>query len=406
MTDLDRLLVAEVEQARADLRTLCQGLVAAPSVNPPGDTRQVAGLVQSYLRQRGVAAEQWWCEPTMPNVVARVTGAVPGPHLVLNAHLDTMEPGDLAAWTVPPFQLTVSDGRYYGLGMGNMKGGLAAMCLTVVLLQRHREVFGGQVTFTAVADECVFGDNGAAYLLKSKRTEVLGDALISGEGPGDMRMAVGEKGIAWYTVTASGDGGHASRARVGQSAISRLSSAVLALERALDGRATPPSHDLGDFAARDDEGSRLSVNVGTVAGGTFISQLPTRATAELDVRLPPGITISDVEAELDRVLRSVPGVGWRRIKGWEANWTGLDAPLIRIFGDAVARVRGTPAVPVIRLPASDASRWRALGVPAVCFGPQPTLSSGVDDYAWEQDVVDCAKVYCLAARAFLQQGVR
>ena len=56
---------------------------------------------------------------------------------------------------------------------------------------------------------------------------------------------------------------------------------------------------------------------------------------------------------------------------------------------------------VVRLPGSDARRWRDLGVPAVCYGPQPTLSAGVDDYVNEQDVVDCAKVYARTALALM-----
>jgi succinyl-diaminopimelate desuccinylase len=55
------------------------------------------------------------------------------------------------------------------------------------------------------------------------------------------------------------------------------------------------------------------------------------------------------------------------------------------------------------LPGSDARRWRELGVPAVCYGPQPTLSAGVDDYANEQDVVDCAKIYARTALALMRR---
>ena len=75
--------------------------------------------------------------------------------------------------------------------------------------------------------------------------------------------------------------------------------------------------------------------------------------------------------------------------------------MVAAVAAAAAQVRGVPAKPVVRLPASDASRWRALGVPGVCYGPQPTLAAGIDDYAEEQDVIDCAKVYALAALQFL-----
>jgi succinyl-diaminopimelate desuccinylase len=68
---------------------------------------------------------------------------------------------------------------------------------------------------------------------------------------------------------------------------------------------------------------------------------------------------------------------------------------------AARAVRGERPAFVVRLPGSDARRWRDLGVPAVCYGPQPTLSAGVDDYANEQDVVDCAKIYARAALALM-----
>jgi succinyl-diaminopimelate desuccinylase len=57
---------------------------------------------------------------------------------------------------------------------------------------------------------------------------------------------------------------------------------------------------------------------------------------------------------------------------------------------------------VVRLPASDASRWRALGVPAICYGPQLELASGIDDYVHEQDLIGCAKIYALSALSYLK----
>ena len=59
---------------------------------------------------------------------------------------------------------------------------------------------------------------------------------------------------------------------------------------------------------------------------------------------------------------------------------------------------------VVRLPASDVSRWRNLGIPGVCYGPQPLLASGVDDYVIEQDLVDCSKVYAFAGYNFLNSS--
>jgi succinyl-diaminopimelate desuccinylase len=152
--------------------------------------------------------------------------------------------------------------------------------------------------------------------------------------------------------------------------------------------------------ADDLEAGRLSLNVGELRGGTFVSQLARSASARLDVRVPPGLALADVERQLDQHLAGT-GATWRREKGWEANWSGADVPFVAAFAEVASLVREQPCVPTVRLPASDASRWRRLGVPAVCYGPQPGLSAGVDDYALEQDVLDCARIYALAAARFL-----
>jgi succinyl-diaminopimelate desuccinylase len=96
-----------------------------------------------------------------------------------------------------------------------------------------------------------------------------------------------------------------------------------------------------------------------------------------------------------------PDIDIRVAKAWDANWTALDHPLVTGLAAAVTKVRGEPPALVVRLPGSDARRWRDLGVPAVCYGPQPTLSAGVDDYVNEQDLVDCAKIYALTTLAML-----
>jgi succinyl-diaminopimelate desuccinylase len=312
-----------------------------------------------------------------------------------------MEPGDLSAWTVPVFELTERDGRLYGLGMGNMKGAVAAMVTAYRLLAERQEAWSGRLTLTAVSDECVFGDNGSAHLLATRPDSVLGDALICGEGPGMMRLALAEKGVLWIEVEATGAGGHSSGARRGTTAPARLAAALTALDELNDWAVTAPP-GLEGVPADDLEARRLSANVGTVQGGTFVSQLARSATARLDLRVPPGLSLAALEAEVGRRLQGT-GATWSRIKGWEANWSGTDVPFVAAFAEVAEQVRSQPCVPTVRLPASDASRWRQRGVPAVCYGPQPGLSAGVDDHALEQDVLDCARTYALAAARFLAE---
>ena len=396
-------VVAAVAAQREELVGLCAALVAAPSVNPVGDTREVADVVTRALADRALESHQALCEPTMPSVVAEIDSGSPGPHLVLNVHLDTMPPGDESLWTQPVWELTRTRGRIYGLGMGNMKGAVAAMITAAGLLSERRGDWSGRITFMGVSDEVVFGDNGAAFLLR-QHPDLLGDGLICGEGPGFRRLAIGEKGVLWLELTATGTGGHSSAVRPGESAAARLADAVSRVDALTGALGVLPSELAGLTAARGegpDPGLVLTANVGTVSAGSFIGQIATSGSAGVDLRLPPGITTDDAMQLVQHAVAGVPHLAVRRLKGWDANWTPPQSALTQAWDEASAVVTGARATYAIRLPASDASRWRSRGIPAVCYGPQPTLSAGIDDYAEEQDVVDCAKVYALAALRYL-----
>jgi succinyl-diaminopimelate desuccinylase len=395
------IICNEIDAARDELIDLCAQLVAAESVNPPGRTSTVAPVVQHYLAAHDIATELVAADDEAPNVVSQLEGSAAGRHVVFNAHMDTMEAGDASAWTLPVLRLTRRDGRLYGLGMGNMKGALAAMCLTTAVLARHRRAWKGRLSMTAVSDEVMFGERGTVFLLR-RRPDLAGDFMISGEGPGYMGFAVAEKGLLWLDIAARSPGGHASRALRGQTAVAKLAALLARLDALNDTYASVPPELSGVTGGEDNLGLRLSLNAGTVAAGTVRSQIATEARAELDIRLPPGISAHDCE-RMVRDMAGNPEIDIRVVKAWDANWTALDHPLVTELAAAAAKVRGEPPALVVRLPGSDARRWRDLGVPAVCYGPQPTLSAGVDDYANEQDVVDCAKIYALTTLATLSR---
>ncbi len=385
---------ALADASRERLVTLCGDLVAARSELPAGDTRAPAAVLAAYLAEVGLAPELRARVAEKPNVVCRVGAA--GRHLVLNGHLDTLSPGRLEDWTVPPFAMTRAGGRLTGLGIGNMKAGVAALAVAfATLAPRVRE---GALTFTAVADEVAFGPDGAAFLLDSDPT-LAGDGLINAEGPGEMRVALAEKGLLWLELTAEAPPGQGMLSTRGSGAIARLSRVLAALDRWNDERATPPA-SIAMVDRAGDHGLRLSVNIGRIEGGDFISQVATRARAEVDMRVPPGLTIAAV-ADRVEALAQPDGVSMRIVKGWDPSWSTPDTPVVSAVLSAAEAVRGR-AVPAVRLPASDAARWRSRGVPAVCFGPQPLLASGVDDFVREDDVVDCVAVYLLAASRLLE----
>jgi succinyl-diaminopimelate desuccinylase len=274
--------------------------------------------------------------------------------VVFNAHMDTMEAGDQRAWSVPVLRLTRRDGRLYGLGMGNMKGALAAMCVASAVLRRHRHAWNGRLTMTAVSDEVMFGERGTVFLLR-KRPDLAGHFLISGEGPGFMGLAVAEKGLLWLDIEARSAGGHASRALRGKTAIMKLATFLSRIDALNETFATLPRELAGVSGGEGNLGLRVSLNAGTLAAGTVRSQVATRARTELDIRLPPGITALECEQLIRK--EAAEDIELKPVKAWDANWTAPDNPLVVALAAAAKDVRGENPQFVVRLPGSDARRW-------------------------------------------------
>lgn len=396
-----------VEAGRDALLKLVAALVAAPSVNPPGDVRAAADVLVRWLAGQGIAAEVVGPAAEKPNIVAHIDGTAAGRgaigHLVFNGHLDTIPPGDARLWTVPLFEARRAGGRITGLGVGNMKAGTAALAFATALLAGHRHLFAGRLTLTAVGDEITFGPDGAGWLIEH-RPDVLGEALLCGEGPGEMGLAIAEKGLLWLEIEARVRPAQGMLSTRGSSAVARLADVLVTLDGWNERRAEPPAGAAVLAEHAGSHGLRLSVNCGLLEAPGLASQVAPRARAHVDLRVPPGLSVDDMEAEVRAVASRREGVEVHRIKGWDPSFTVPDTPLAAAVAEAFLAVRGMPARAVVRLPASDAARWRRRGVPAVCFGPQPTFVAGIDDYAEDEDVIDCAKIYARTALALLSPG--
>ena len=134
---------------------LTRALVAAPSPNPPGDETAPAAVMEGALRALGLPAPRVVAaEPHRPNLIVRIDGARPGPHLALCGHLDTKSVGEAAAeWRSDPFVPTVVGDRMYGLGTTDMKGACAAMVLAGAAFQSVRDRLSGSLSLVFTADE-------------------------------------------------------------------------------------------------------------------------------------------------------------------------------------------------------------------------------------------------------------
>src|SRR6201985_2521584 len=220
-------------------RDLRGALVAARSPNPPGDERAAAGVVREAARALGLPEpEEYRRSAERPNVLIRIGDPYPGSaahagRLMLVGHLDTMPPGNLSSWQTDPYQLTRADGRLAGLGVADMKSGVAAALLAAGRLVADPGWSGG-LDLLFVADEENCSDYGMKWLVGQQA--LTADAAVILEPAGGSaaeswaRLFVAQRGSCVVRLTARGTPGHsAEQIPAGERAGVALARAMAAL---------------------------------------------------------------------------------------------------------------------------------------------------------------------------------
>ncbi len=407
------LLAHEVDRSRPRLLEMTRQLVAVASPNPPSDTFDIARRAEQLLAPvPGIEIERVAPQPRLVNIVARVRGSGPGRRLTFNGHLDTFPVGEESAWTVPPLGGSVRDGRLYGRGVADMKGGLACSMLAVAVLAERRDAWAGEVVLTLAGDEENMGSLGTGYLLE-KIAHAKGDANICGDAGSPMVVHFGEKGLYWVEVEASGSPAHGAHVHKGVNAIDRLRLVLDRLDRLEKLEPTAPAvvteairraKPLAEKISGKGEAKTLScvtVNIGTIRGGTSPNLVPEQASAAVDIRLPVGMTTAMLDAKLDKWIGPLPGVSFRVIRRFEPSYTDPDHEIVRRVADAAAEVLGRRPAVNMRVGASDSRWYRMHGVPTVVFGLTPYNMGGPDEHIMVDELRAVAKVHALAAFDFL-----
>jgi acetylornithine deacetylase/succinyl-diaminopimelate desuccinylase-like protein len=410
---LREALAQRVEAARDRRVETTRRLVAVASPNPPSDTCAVAKVAATLLREiPGLEVERIEPEPRVVSLVGRLKGGRPGRRLIFNGHLDTFPIREDLAWTVPPLGGVLKDGKLYGRGVCDMKGGIACSLLAATLLAEQRDAWAGEVVLTLAGDEENMGSLGTGYMLQHIR-HARGDANICGD-VGSPRVArFGEKGLMWIEVEASGTPAHGAHVHRGVNAIDRLRRA---LDRLKDleklpvgapasvtdaiAKAKAISEPLSG-AGESDTLQRITVNIGTIEGGTSPNLVPTNAIARADIRLPVGVTTSELAARLDEWLRPIEGVTWRAVRRFEPSYTDPGHEIVRRTAAVASEVLGEPAVANMRVGGSDSRWYRQHDVPTVVLGLTPFNMGGPDEYVLVDELLAVAKIHTLVAYDFL-----
>jgi succinyl-diaminopimelate desuccinylase len=284
-----------------DVVELAQELVRAPSPNPPGDERAVAGVVRDALSALGLPAPRTIVrDEPRPNLLSTLDFGPGGSHLVLAGHMDTKPVGD-AAWSVDPFAAELDGDRLYGLGSADMKSALAAMTIAAARLA-GRDIPAGRLSLLFTADEEDGASFGAHHVAAT--TALAADGVLIGE-PGGIeddfdRLHLVSRGIARMRVVARGSQGHSSLADeygARNAGVDAARAAVAVAER-LSLPVPPNEHDL--------LGWNSTVNTALAfRGGVGYGVLPGRMSVDTEVRLLPGMRREALEEAFAAVLGDV-----------------------------------------------------------------------------------------------------
>lgn len=327
----------------------------------PGEA-DVARYVERFFLEREI---ETWRQSVLEahgtiearsNVIARIPGHDSSRRIVLEAHMDTVS---VQGMTIPPFEPKVQNGRMYGRGACDTKAGLAAMMHVLAHIQTSPIKPPCDVLLAAVVDE-EYSFRGVTRLCEDLKAE----AAIVAE-PTDLRVAIASKGVLRWRILATGKAAHSSKSHLGINAIYHMARVVLAIEQDHAALARDPHPLLGP----------ASCNVGKIAGGVQVNFVPDGCVIEIDRRLLPSESVSDVWIHYEQILDGlkviVPELDVRMEQPFLVDTAWMVDPSSSIVGVArhVSSELGLEDEPIGVPFGSDASKFGRAGIPTIIFGP-------------------------------------
>lgn len=369
---------------RDDLIKLTQSMVRIPSVNPPGDEKDVAEFLLQELKSYGFSSKLLNVKPKRPNVIASYSGRKRGKTVLLDGHMDVVPVGDLSAWEYDPFSAILHDGRIYGRGSVDMKGGLASAIIAAkAFAETYGEDFAGSIVIAGVVDEEDAGI-GTKKLVK----EIKADMAIVAE-PSDNSIYRAHKGVLWFEVTTRGNAIHSSRVRSGktENAIYKMVKVVNALENYLAELEKRKNALVGN----------PTISVGMIKGGIKTNVVPDSCTITVDRRLLPNEkpekALDDIRKVIAKALKEKVKIRVLLVR--EGAMVDRREAIVKITSDAVKEVTGKSPGVTGCIATTDMSFLVNQGkIPAIVYGPGSLEQAHVpNEFVEVDELYKAAKVY-------------
>ena len=420
MTDRRAQLLSEIERRRDDLIALTQDLVRIPTLNPPGeyyadicaylDKRlQAKGFLTELIRAKGAPGDsdkypRW-------NIIARREGTTPGECLHFNSHIDVVLAGQ--GWTFDPFGGELKDGRIYGRGTCDMKGGLAASMIAAEAFIDVYPDFAGAIEISGTADEETGGFGGVAYLAeKGFFSPSRVQHVIIPEPLNKDRVCLGHRGVWWAEIETKGRIAHGSMPFLGDSAIRHMGAVLAEIEETLY-PALEKKHTA--MPVVPPQARQSTMNINSLHGGLDeppggFTGFPSPVVADsarmvVDRRYLIEESGAEVKQEIVDVLERVksrrPKFEYELREMWQVSPTLTDreAPIVRAVSASIGEVLGLKPEYVVSPGTYDQKHIDRIGKLKNCIAYGPgilDLAHQPDEYVGVDDMIDSAKVMALS----------
>ncbi|WP_411820971.1 acetylornithine deacetylase/succinyl-diaminopimelate desuccinylase family protein [Hyphococcus formosus] len=405
-----------------DLVALTQDLIRFPTINPPGEAyRPCAEYIGERLKKRGFTVEYVRGVGTpgdsdrypRTNVIARKEGGKPGPCVHFNGHIDVVEVGD--GWTLDPFEGIVKDGKVYGRGACDMKGGIASAIIAAEALIDTLPDFPGAIEISGTVDEESGGYGGVAYLAERgwfSKPRV--DHVIIPEPLNVDRVCIGHRGVWWAEIETKGRIAHGSMPFLGDSAIRHMSAVLERFENdlypALEARQS-------NMPVVPDGARSSTMNINSLHGGQEEGHegLPAPCVADscrmiIDRRFLIEEDIDDVRSEIRSILEKLSETrpdfrfDMRELFAVEPSLADKDAPVASTTAAAIRDVLKREAEFVCSPGTYDQKHVDRIGKLKDCIAYGPgvlDLAHQPDEWVGIDDMVAAAKVMALTTARLL-----
>lgn len=417
MADRKVELLQAVEACRQEMTEALQRWVRIATVNPPGERYEefidafnawLTGL--NYQTEIHRVPEERLAELSplghgspRPNLVARMNGpAGDGMRVHLNGHYDVVPAAN--DWSTDPWGGDLIDGKVYGRGASDMKGGLVAQVFAVEALRRAGIPWTGKITHSIVADEETVGNMnaGTGFLVEqgviSKENT---DAVIITEPFGLDGIGVGHKGAIWGEFVFKGKQSHGSTPHLGVNAVELLARFLARVETELQPELR--TREVLGVPVTPPEAVQSTMSFDTISGGVATNVVPDRCSVTFNRRFVTSETLDGVRAELLSILDEMQGEDpridyeYHESYATEPTLVGDDQPLVQIARRAIIEMGRTPRMTISAGSHDQRFIVRNAGITnAILYGPGPTdISHQSDEHLSVDDLVDGTKTLAL-----------